>query len=266
MNHVHIDYQKILNAALKGINKSCVFLGLGVNAADSPALREYHLTNDTNFRLLPESVPDDILDNWKAGLRLWIVAGGFRDLVDHLCVYLDKIYHVSSMIRPDLVKIGKVQFEKTGLDKKIRYLDAEFGITCLHNNLLASFYQVRNCFVHRLGTVGDEDLRNSTVLKLQYLHFVFVFIAEGGKTLPVPQLADPKGEPFQTQADGTIGIRFEVFTHEFKKGEKIILSPKTLTEILFFAQTCVTNYIKSAEQFASINGIPNKESDSPSPT
>ncbi len=189
--HVTIDFSKIHTTAIKGLNRSAVFLGLGVNAADQEDLKEYHLTNDTNFQILPESVSDQILGDWKKEFRIWIVGSGFREIIDWLCVFHDRTYLACCIIDRSNEEKKIEKFNRMGMVKKISTLKNEFGVGSRFDGQLSSFYPIRNCFVHRLGRVGKEDIRGGNPLSIRFLRFQSIFIPISGKEVIVPDLFDP---------------------------------------------------------------------------
>ena len=262
---VTIDFGKIHATAIKGLNRSAVFLGLGVNAADREDLKEYHLTNDTNFRILPESVPDEILAEWKKEFRIWIVGCGFRELVHWLCVFYDRTYLACCIIDRSHDEKKIRNFNRMGMAGKIAKLKNEFGVGSQHDGKLSSFYPIRNCFVHRLGRVGKEDIIDGNPLSLRFLRFQLVFIAPSQKETIIPNSFDPKFQGFVSPVEGGgLGLKWSEKKIEFNRGDWIILSPKDLTQILFFTRWCVKQVTETALDYAKSQGIPINEEVEPS--
>ena len=259
---ITIDFGKIYSTAIKGLNRSAVFLGLGVNAADREDLKEYHLTNDTTIRILPESVSDQDLAEWKKAFRVWIVGCGFREIIDWLCVFYDRTYLACCIIDRSNEEQKIEKFNRMGMVKKIATLKKEFGVGSQFDGQLSSFYPIRNCFVHRLGRVGKEDIRGSNPLNIRFLRFQSIFIPASGKEVIVPDLFDPKSPPFITPEKGGIGLKWSEKKIEFNQGEWIFLSPKDLTQILFFTRFCVDQVMETALDYARSKGITiNEESE-----
>lgn len=262
---VTIDYDQIHQTARKGIYRAAVFLGLGVNAANLEALREYHLVHDTNLRLLPDTVGEETLKNWKTEFRLWVVGCGFRELVDRLCVFLDQIHHASAIAAKCVNKETQHEFDHLGLDKKIARLATKFGVRCDFSAQLATLYPIRNCFVHRLGHVGVDDTKNEQPLEIRYMHFKSLFTPKDADPIIIPDLFDPNSPRFVTPAAGTLGLRWCENIVAFRRGDWVQFTPKQLTEILFFADRCATGYIQSAVRYAVSQGAqvnPSPKSDS----
>ncbi len=250
MKTVNIDYGRIINSAQTGIRRSAIFMGLGVNAADNIEANKYQLVKETRIQLLPNEVSGHILNDWKLEFRSWVVAGGFRELVEHLCLFLDRIYDVSKLIQKTHNLKDKKKFERGGLDEKIKLLDSQLGIRYIHGDALGSLYPLRNCLIHRLGVVGEKDILNTGTLDFSYLRMKLVFTADSGGVIDLPD-----DEPFSSEENGTIGLKFHMQKLSFTKGQKIDLSPRVLTEILFFSDLCVREYAKQAIEFARNNGV-----------
>ena len=253
---ITIDFDKIYAIARKGINRSAVFMGLGVNAADHDELLDYHLTRDTTFRILPDNVSDETLAEWKKEFRIWVVGCGFREMVDRLCVFLDKTHLVLRMIDKSNSKKTIKDFEYLGLRKKIEYLECELGFTFKFSEQLASFAETRNCFVHRLGHVGQLDLKCVDPLALRFMRFECVFTTDSGVESNLPDFFDPQTLPVYLPESGLFGLKWSEKILEFKENEWISISPKDLTEILFFTLQCILAIKNNSVQFAKSRGIP----------
>jgi len=253
--HLTIDFGKIHDTAIKGINRAAVFMGLGVNAADMDDLDNYLLDRDTRFRILPEEVSAETIKGWKQEFRIWVVGCGFRELVDRFCVFMDRLYHACSIVsRSSTPKIQK-EFEDLGMDRKIKKINEEFAVSCHYDEHLSTFYPIRNCFVHRLGLVGPRDLKSDKTLNLRWMRFQTVFTTQYGHEQQIPDFLDPKSPSFVTREGGFLGLKWVSAERKFEKGDWIRLNPKELTEILFFARLCAVEYTKSGVGFAKDKGI-----------
>ena len=81
-SEIEIDLDKILDVALRGVRRASMFMGFGVNAALSPEMRNYQLSDITRIKILPDNISDDSLEKAKNEFRLWIEANGFRELIE----------------------------------------------------------------------------------------------------------------------------------------------------------------------------------------
>ena len=252
---VQIDYLKIYDTAGRGIRRAAVFLGLGVNSSESEALSDYHLSRHTNFHILPETVSPEILAEWKREYRIWIVGCGFRELVDRLCVFFDRLHQVSCLLGQCFSEKAQTDFEWLGLDKKIEKLKSMFGITYVYGAQLASFYPVRNCFVHRLGHVGLSDIKGGAPLTLRFMRLASVFTGASGIPQKIPDIFDPMSPPFITPEEGSLGLQWSEEALSFRENDWIMLTPKQLTEILFFADLAARQFTKSAVDYGRSHGL-----------
>lgn len=252
---ITIDFGKIHDTATRGINRAAVFLGLGVNAADHGDLTQYQLTNDTNFRVLPDDVTQETLENWKKEFRIWIVGCGFRELIDRLCVFLDRVHKACRVIDQSYTEAAIKKFDFLGLGGKLQVLESEFDVKCPFGEQLASFYPVRNCFVHRLGHVGDPDLKHANPLPLRFMRFDSIFVTSSGEEMTIQDIFDPNSPQFVTPEVGHLGLKWVERSLEFHKNDWISFSPKDLTEILFFTRLCAVEITKSSLRFAKFKGV-----------
>ncbi len=55
-----IKFDQIDQAAMIGIRRAAVFLGLGVNAANDPFLKNYRLTHETSVEILPNPISPEM--------------------------------------------------------------------------------------------------------------------------------------------------------------------------------------------------------------
>lgn len=253
---VNFNLDAIDEIARKGIRRAAVFMGLGVNAAGTAELTNYHLYQDTTLHLLPSTVPPEVLQGWKEQFRLWVVSSGFREVVDSLCRYFDQI-HLGCSIAANrkFDPVAQKRFERLGLEGKIDLLRERLGLTSPNATLVASFYPIRNCLVHRLGRVGHEDINEGASLALRYRRLEFVHTTESGRVIRLPDLMDPKAKPFHVEEAGTLGFQFSERSLEFPFGSIVTFSPKELTEILFFTQHFLFEFNKAVVDFAQQHGV-----------
>lgn len=52
INHVHIDLPAISNIVDKGVRRTAVFMGLGINAANNPDFKQYELAKFTDIEFI----------------------------------------------------------------------------------------------------------------------------------------------------------------------------------------------------------------------
>lgn len=259
---INIDVPKIKATAIKGINRAAIFMGLGINAASDERLKEYLLTNESNLQLLPDKVDDNTLSGWKREFSTWIVAAGFREMIERFCVFLDRIQQASSLIQGKYNRAEVKKFEHFGLRKKVGTLSKDFNIACRYPKELCTIYDARNCLVHRMGHVSTLDLNASGKLSVEWVALSLYFRGLDGTETTVPDLIDPATRPWQVPTAGQIATRFEVKKVEFVENDWVKIKPKELQEILFFMRCCAEEFITSFQEMAKNNGVAFSEANS----
>lgn len=256
---VEFDLDKLLDVALKGVRRASVFMGLGVNAASNKTFNEFQLSRITNIQLIPDDVPDETLRHFKEEFRIWIEAGGFRELSETFAGYLDSVHSVclpmAEIKKPGtFAEIGQVDanFRLEGLPNKLNILKQRFGVCPQHSAHLVSLNRARNCLTHRQGIVSDEDIKSLPSLEV-FWHGIDVYIEEpDGTTHNVN--AVPEGGLF-LENGGVVKIQFSDRTRSFGKGELLSLSTRDLAEICWFYEREARAVIVSVVDFAKSLGI-----------
>ncbi len=228
-----------------GYQRAAVFLGLGCNAARRPDFTDYLLTRESGFQLLPDTVSPDTIAEWKEQFYRWIVTGGFREIVEFTCIFLDRLYDCSMRIHKQHSGKAFDAFARKGIPGKIDALRDQFGISCRYPSALASIYAVRNCLVHRVGVVGPEDIKNGGQLSLSWIATKAIFQGEDGKEYDMPDLEDPKSKPWPVPCAGGVALMWGEKTRTFTLGEVMELEPHALHEILFFVRNSCDDFVKS---------------------
>lgn len=86
---VRIDLDQLMDVALKGVRRTAVFLGLGLNAASRADFNDYELwklaPKDANgnyegltFGLVPDNAPSETLKHYKEEFGVWVINNGLR--------------------------------------------------------------------------------------------------------------------------------------------------------------------------------------------
>lgn len=251
MGHI-LRFDKILDEAMTVIRRAAVFLGLGVNAANRPDLRDYQLTDETMIQILSD-VPDSVVDEWKSVFKIWIVAGGFREVIEHLCLFLDRIFHCLLKVPGGPRTATWKQFERSGLAAKLQFLKEDFGVSSGFDEALATLSPIRNCLIHRLGVVRQVNAPNGELV-LQY-HAPRYFVEMPSGTVDVAQERS-KASPIFCPEGGTVSVEpFKLYTRSFRPGDQIYLSPHELHQILFFSIHCINRLLLSATEYCVSKGL-----------
>jgi hypothetical protein len=92
--HINIDLRKVLEVALLGVRRAGMFIGLGVNAAENPAIIDYQIHGFKEIHLLPVDLPLPAIEASKSDFRQWVIGNGLTELLHHYSLFLDESYAV----------------------------------------------------------------------------------------------------------------------------------------------------------------------------
>jgi len=257
--HINIDLVQVRETARRGVRRTAVFLGLGLNAARDPRLVDFQLADLSPISLLPSAVPDETLAHFKSEYARWTTTCGLRELIETFAVFLDQVHHAlllmatnKHQITEDDAAIWGRAFPFKGIDDKLKKLKNRFSVQPSHASHLASVQQLRNCFTHRRGIVGLDDCQNGTHLAVSWMGFDAFGEHEGGETV---ELMLPLTEPVHFPNGGTIGFRYTERTRLFPLGSRVEVDPRDLLEICNFVLWSADEITDATGAYARAIGI-----------
>lgn len=253
---MHINLPKLEEVALRGVRRASVFMGLGVNAATDPNFKNYQLSSFTEIQLVPSDLPDAEIERIKEQFRLWIEAGGFRELVESFVNFIDGAYkicfHVSRSLGQAKPHVDFRKFEKKGLPEKLTMLKDNFGVEPKNGAQLLSLSAARNCLTHRRGIVGAEDLKEGAVsLEIAWLGADFFVEEPNGKRT----IFDVQSPGIYLPNGGTVCLGMVNRTRCFTLGEKLLFSTRELSEICWFYTREADAFCRSLEAHLRRAGV-----------
>lgn len=255
---IHIDLDALLEQALLGVRRASVFLGLGLNAAMDQNFRNYQLTGLSNIQLIPADLPDDQVGHFKEEFKLWVEAGGFRELVESFAGYLDGVHHVCLFMHAHKVKHvastlqeRQTSFCNEGVPNKINVLAQSFGVRPTHPQHLVSLSKARNCLAHRRGVVGSRDIGQDGRLKVSWLGADMFIEEPDGHRIPF----DQDTLPIYLPNGGTVCMQMVERVREYELNQKLLLSARELAEICWFYTREAGALLQSVVRFAEQIGV-----------
>lgn len=264
--HINIELTRIKEISLKGIRRTAVFMGLGINTARADEFREYQLSTETLFRIIPDKVDDKQLDDFKAHFEHWIISCGLRELIETFSVFLTAIFKscLLASMHKKKIKIndpGKrlKSFKWKGVEEQLKMLRAQFGVGTTKEIYFKSINQARNCITHRQGIVGQEDLRNDNSLKMRWWALDLFIETPSGQVISVA-LPFPK-EGIFLKDGGTVCVKVIEKELEFQLGEVIKLNPNDLSEICMVATLATDEILKSTVDYLKSIGVVTKQTE-----
>lgn len=263
MSKITVNLDQIKEIALKGIRRTTIFLGLGVNAARNENFNMYQLPENHYLRLVPENASEQKIKRFKENFEKWIISNGLRELIETFGLFLDKIHQAclwfattKGSMGPEEANTHGPAFEKKGVEEKLKTLRTRFSILTDTEKYFASINQARNCITHRQGRIGSKDLKGKDSLHLTWWTLEIVAQTADGKVVSLTPI--PK-EGIYLEKAGTIGVKFLERLRQFKLGEIIELTPKDINEICFLVYKAANDIVASTMNYANKIGIKSNE-------
>ena len=256
-----LNFDFVAGIPNRGIRRAAVFLGLGVNAARDPSFKNYQLENISLFRVVPDGLPDEKIEEFKKKFEGWVISCALREFVESYAVFLDHVHRSCLLMATSKGRVKPVDaeswgpaFERKGLDQKLSLLRRRFNITTERETYFTGIKQARNCISHRGGVVGIEDVDEAdSILRLQWWRMEVLAQMESGreKSLmpPVPRGGVLFEEP------GQVCVRFSRNVKEYKVGDILRLSPNDISEILLLASLTTGDILKGLIEYSQSIGI-----------
>lgn len=238
---MNINFKRIQEVADKPVHRAAAFMGLGLNAAYDKEYNNYQLAPTTQIEVLPANLNNDSISHLKNEFALWIIAGGLNELIEGFESFLMKIHSIPLLInfqkgnifREEAMKERK-NFAYQGLKGKLCLLHEKHNLISENSLYLESLANARNCFTHRHGIVGPEDLKNgASELTVEWKGMeIFVSTPEGEE---IPLIPSEGRESIFLQKGGDVKLRPNIVRSlKFSKGQLIHFSPHDLAEICLF--------------------------------
>ncbi len=260
MTHVRfeINFDKILEVALRGVRRASVFMGFGVNAAQDLQFTNYQLTHITKIQLVPDNVTPETLKHFKDEFKTWVEANGFRELVEAFSSFLDQLHQACIAIKGHSEKLAlqdvyerQKSFEMQGFPNKLNVLQTAFTVGPKHVEYLKSLNKARNCLTHRRGIVGPEDMDSGNEFRVSWLGMdIYIETPSGEKHMLndiQPGLYLPEG--------GAVMAKMVERQRNYERGAPVLLSTRELAEICWFFEREARAAIISGIELAKLSGI-----------
>jgi hypothetical protein len=260
MNQINIDLPTIKNIAVKGVRRTAIFMGLGINAANDPDFKQYELAKITSLEFIEPISDEKTLTHFKTEFGRWVIANGLRELIETFCVFLDEIHFVclllaisSGQISTDQFHRQNTKFRHCGLKDKLKHLNNDFGVATGQSDYLMSINQARHCLTHRRGIVGNEDCFNGKELIVRWTGIDTYAETPSGERISLFPM--PEGGVLLTEGS-KIMAAFPERTKIFPIRSLVTFSPRDLAEICHFTLNQTSEVICSIEDYVRKSGIP----------
>lgn len=265
---IHLDIDQIHQIALTGVRRAALFLGIGLNAVQTPDFKDYELRKlvrheqdgevmQVTYGLIPDGATDETLSHYKEEFGNWVINNCLRDLVETFALYLDHIHAAALLIAgitgkklPDHENLQRSFHLHPGLGWKLRVLQDRFGIDIEKPHLLGSLYDARNCLSHRLGVVASEkDCGADGKLHIKWVGVDLKLVGkESGKEGPIIV-----GQ--RLKEESALVMSHSERTLTFNKGERIEIPHESLQEVCHFCTITARELINSLVAYARNMGV-----------
>lgn len=257
---ININLPAIKNIAIKGVRRTAVFMGLGINAANNPDFKQYELTQITNFEFIEPISDEKTLNNFKTEFGRWIVINGLRELIETFCVFLDEIHLACLFVALTIGQIPKDRFQSQnmkfrhyGLNDKFTHLNNDFNVSIKLSDYLVSINQARHCLTHRRGIVGIEDCLNRKELIVRWKGIDIYAETPSGEKISLLPL--PEERPILIKGS-EVKLEFQEHSKIFPLKSIVTFSPRDLAEICNFTLMQINEINRSTLEYAKNSGIP----------
>ena len=192
------------------------------------------------------------IDQIRGDYRTWVLATGFRDAIEAVHLFLDRVRQAAAMIAlgtRDVVQGDEVEkllnrdqrkFHKEGLPKKVRLLAEKWGIE-IPEKFIANartHNDARNCLVHRAGRVEPEDFNEGDALVVRWRRIALMATGtEGERELQCPDYV----------GNEQVGVRLKAVERRFHLGDRVSFSATEFSEIaltLTFISDAVVRHLE----------------------
>ena len=262
---MNINFDKVLEKGLKGIRRSYVFMGLGVNSAEDDQLCNYQLTPITNLQLLKDGLDETTVKNFKDNYKEWVLNTAFRDALEAFHIFVEELFVCLIAIKKKASSLAVVKkdiesFEKLSFPSKMEFLKKQFSVSPEFINHIKSINKTRNCLAHRGWVVSTKDYNNkpksALVLSWRGMNMVLTD-KDGERECHMSELVG-----VVTKHETQVGFKFTDRSKEFSAGQVITLEPKELAEILWYWTLEMKKLINQSIEYAKSTGVKFGESKS----
>lgn len=254
---------KIKDIADKGVRRTSVFMGIGINSVLDKELMNYELTNITQIQLIPNDVSAETHKHFKDEFSLWIIGNGLRELIETFKIFLDDLHHNCLLMAFHRDKFSSEEaksldkkYPGEGFPDKLTHLKTRFNVSPKYPDYLKTINKARNCLTHRRGIVETVDCNDGDVLKINWLGTdIFIEEPNGKKTF----IYDMPDDGLLLREGGTVKLQFIERVKTITKGNIVRFTPRELAEICHYFLMESNSTISAAIDFTKSIGIPFSE-------
>lgn len=233
---------------------------IGGQRRTKPAFQQLLVGSGQRHSYRADNVDASTLASYKQEFERWVVASGFRELIETFAVFVDSIHDLCSGMAvytgrqsPDKSAAVARRFRSKGIKEKLDILREDYGFTVDTSECLCPINQARNCMAHRRGIVGPKDCYSQDAIQVKWYRIEFYCDEPDGK---VSVVETPVREPVLLPEGASLKLRYVQVSREFALGTIIQFEPRELQEICSFASLLVGGFRDALIQYAVRIGVP----------
>jgi hypothetical protein len=217
-----------------------MLMAYGLNASTQAKDADYHLPGFTQLVDAPQELSSAQMEQFKADYRSWIVANGFRELLEGMETFLNGLYRmvISTERHLGRTRDGPArklirEFERSGVSRKLDTLERRYSFKTGFGHYFRSLTQARNCLAHRQGIIGDEDRQSGRAFQLIWLGIdATITESDGTDHIISPETLGPfDSSKFSSGGNPRLTVTMVDRRLRFGKGERVTVSAYSLQEI-----------------------------------
>lgn len=256
---IHIDLDRVLEILRRGIRRSDVFMGVGLNAAEQEPPISHILAPDSihTIHLVKENLTDNEKTHVAREFGKWVRGNGLRELLETFSIFMHELYAVIYLLLRCHDKLGALeqctpeQFERLGIGEQIEQLSSAISVQESDVRIVRSLNKARNCYAHRQGVVGQADIDNEAeTCSLVWNAFILEVIEPDGNI--VSEIEIP-GKILRS--GGAAQLRIVEKRKDFQVTAELVLEKRELKEICLCVSSIGRRLFNEVVELARSEGI-----------
>jgi len=233
---IHIDLDQALEVLRKGVRRSDVFMGVGLNSSEHEPPISHLLAQDgqQQIHLVKQELTGDEKTHVAKEFGKWIQTNGLRELLESFSTFMSALYSIIFLIKQSQKQLDREfnkcrpeKFERMGIGAQIERFSQVAPVSDGDVKVIRSLNKARNCYAHRHGLVAQADLDEGMVnLPVFWNALQFQIREDNGN---VVSGNDIFGRVFSNGGKVQVAVREQ--SKDFGLGSELIFEKQELKEI-----------------------------------
>ncbi len=264
---IHINFDSTLEILRRGVRRSDVFMGVGLNASEHNPPVSHLLGQDGQQQI--HLVKQELNENEKSHVATefgkWVQANGLRELLETFSIFAHQLYSIIFLIKQTKKQLDKEfnkcrpeKFDRMGIGVQIKRMSEVVTVSESDVRIIHSLNKMRNCYAHRQGRVGVADLdEGNTTFQVLWSALQLVIREQDGNVVSGNDII---GKVFEKGGAVLLAVREK--SKDFVPGAELILEKQELKEICLCVLSIGERLFREPVSVARNAGILQKKVDS----